>query len=80
VKIHHYIFLFFSEVPSCTDVRCHQDAECTELPSGIPECICKSGFRGNGLHCYPEDDTTYTEHTENVEHPNSGKGGNYYND
>ncbi|XP_047002161.1 nidogen isoform X1 [Schistocerca americana] len=36
---------------SCSDLRCHPDAECVELHPGSLQCQCLPGFTGNGVFC-----------------------------
>lgn len=34
----------------CSDSTiCNENAQCVQYPNGLPQCICKSGFSGNGF-------------------------------
>ncbi|KAM8841767.1 nidogen-1-like [Synchiropus picturatus] len=42
------------DVNECAQVRCHQDATCTNTPGSF-SCQCRAGFHGDGLQCAPTE-------------------------
>ena len=40
----------FSDVDECERKPCHENANCTNTPGSF-ECLCKTGYTGNGSHC-----------------------------
>uniref|UniRef100_A0A915B526 Nidogen-1 n=1 Tax=Parascaris univalens TaxID=6257 RepID=A0A915B526_PARUN len=41
----------------CGGYICDANADCMPAPRGGDECVCRSGFHGNGVQCSPHTDT-----------------------